>query len=223
MPIPFILGATVLATAGVAVNSTAAKLTCGALSALAALPNTKPFTIDDITDTLNINEVAALTKVSTQTIRRKIYAGELNPQKTSNKTGYIFEKSDVLRYAKENNIELDLNAYSKLLPNTQTNCDNSASLIAAAINTPDTFSAKLYELKDKDKKANSKLLEIIHKGLKSELAGLNEQINILNAIPKEEYVSSENVLTIAELKKMVAHKEHDIAVCEMYQYEAKTN
>ena len=221
MPIPFILGATL--AAGVAVNSTAAKLTCGALSALSALPNTKPFTMDDITDTLNINEVAALTKVSTQTIRRKIYAGELNPKKTSNKTGYIFEKSDVLRYAKENNIELDLNAYSKLLPNTQTNCDNSASLIAAAINTPDTFSAKLYELKDKDKKANSKLLEIIHKGLKSELAGLNEQINILNAIPKEEYVSSENILTIAELKKMVAHKEHDIAVCEMYQYEAKTN
>ena len=48
MPIPFMLGATVLAAAGVAVNSTAAKLTCGALSALAALPNTKPFTIDDI-------------------------------------------------------------------------------------------------------------------------------------------------------------------------------
>ena len=62
MPIPFILGATVLAAAGVAVNSTAAKLTCGALSALAALPNTKPFTIDDSTHTLTIKEVAALTK-----------------------------------------------------------------------------------------------------------------------------------------------------------------
>ena len=70
MPIPFILGATL--AAGVAVNSTAAKLTCGALSALSALPNTKPFTMDDITDTLNINEVAALTKVSTQNNLSKI-------------------------------------------------------------------------------------------------------------------------------------------------------
>ena len=126
-------------------------------------------------------------------------------------------------FCDQNNIELDLNAYSKLLPNAQTNCDDSTSLIAAAINTPDTFSAKLYELKDKDKKTNSKLLEIIHKGLESELNGLNEQINILNAIPKEENFSNENALKIAELKKMVAHKKHDIAICEMYQYEAEIN
>lgn len=207
--IPFIVAAlgtalgTTTCVAGAAIGS--------AVSGMSTITKTL-IKWEDVKEKLNIAEVAALIGVSTYTIRRKVTAGELHPEKTSNKTGLVFDKLDVEEYAKKNNINLNLSKYSAL-KNAKTTDDT--------IVPPDVFSVQLAAISEQEEKPLD-LLRIIKDGLDSESDGIQACINNLKASVSGE-PKSEHKIKLSFLEALLANKKRDIALCSLYILEAEKN